>query len=237
MAKYLTKEKLYYEIHKYKAGLGLDYNDYGFNMLQVCKNDGVLLELLPFKTKYLRGMASIGAKREEDVILLNSNRDNIEQNFDCGHEYVHLCIHRDLRQKIFNCIDTIHVKQDEYIEWQANEGAAEMLIPYEAFLSLIKYGPFNINDPDGIAYLKEYAAIKFSVTKKVIEYRLESLKYEIHQFINGVPLSNIQMLSLAQQKRRKINIRSLNDIETMLLNNRKNSIPDTKFINFNSVFI
>jgi Zn-dependent peptidase ImmA (M78 family) len=237
MAKYLTKEQLYFEMHKYKRGLGLDYNDYGFNMLQLCKQDGVMLAQIPFKTKYLRGMASIGTTPDDDVILLNSDRNNKEQNFDCGHEYVHLCIHRNLDQKSFNCLDTIYVTQDAFIEWQANEGAAEIFIPYEVMLPLIKHGHFDINDPIGIMNLKESAADMFNVTKKVIEYRLESLKYEIYQYLNGISLSNIKILSLAQQKRRNINVKSLNDIENMLFDRYLYSIPESKFINFDNIYV
>lgn len=235
MTKYLTKAQLYKIIHQYKCGLGLGQNDYGFNMVQMCKNDGILLEKLPFKTKYLRGMASIGSVPEEDVILLNSTRSNTEQNFDCGHEYVHLCIHRDLDKKIFNCLDTIYVKQDECIEWQANEGAAEILVPYEVFLHLIKDGPFNYKNVYEIKYLKEFAANMFNVTTRVIELRLESLKYEIYQYLNGTSLNDIKLLSLSQQKRLKINVKSLNDIEREYQAKICNSFSKAKFINFDSI--
>jgi len=236
MSNYLTKEQLYSYIHQYKRRLGLDYNEYGFNMIQLCKQKGVMLEQLAFKTKHLRGMASIGDTPDDDVILLNSRRNEVEQNFDCGHEYVHLCIHRNLDKKIFNCIDAVYVKQDEYIEWQANEGAAEMLIPYKEFLNLVKNGPFNINDPFGIACLKDFAAELFNVTNKVIECRLESLKYEIYQYLNGTSLNDIKMLSLAQQKRQKINILSLNDKER-IMHKRMMYQLESKVINFNNSYI
>lgn len=92
-------------------------------------------------------------------------------------------------------------------------------------------------NPYDIAYLKDYAADMFNVTRTVIEYRLESLKYEIHQYINGIPLRDIKMLSLSQQKRQKINIKSLNDIEKELRDLRTYSLPRSSFINFDSAFI
>lgn len=236
MAKYLTKEQLYLKIHQYKRGLGLEHNEYGFDMIQMCEQDCVKLAKVPFKTRLLRGMASVGTVPEEDVILLNCYRSDKEQNFDCGHEYIHLCFHRNLDKKIFNCLDT-NIKQDEYIEWQANEGAAEMLVPFGVLLPLIKTGPFSMANPYDIAYLKDYAADMFNVTRTVIEYRLESLKYEIHQYINGIPLRDIKMLSLSQQKRQKINIKSLNDIEKELRDLRTYSLPRSSFINFDSAFI
>lgn len=236
MTKYLNKRQLYSLIHKHKQQLGLNCNDYGFNMIQLCRQKGILLEQLPFKTKYLRGIASIGNEIEKDVILLNSNRVFIEQNFDCSHEFVHLCIHRNLDKKIFNCMDAVYVKQDKYIEWQANEGAAELLVPYEELLPLIKNGPFNLNNPYEIKNLKNFVANIFNVTIKVIEFRLESLKYEIHQYLNDTPLNKIRILSQSQQIRLNIKVKSLNDIEREARDRIYYPIPETKFINFGNIF-
>lgn len=234
MTSYLTKKELYSLVHKHKTRLGLKNSDYGFNMIHLCRQKGILLEQLPFKTKYLRGMAVVGNESEEDIILLNHNRDIVEQNFDCSHEYMHLCLHRNKDKKIFNCMDALYVKQDEYIEWQANEGAAELLVPYKELLPLIKY--FNPHDLYDIKHLKEYVADMFGVTIKVIEFRLESLKYEIHQYLNGVPLDEIEILSRSQQLRLSINVKSLNDIEREGVERIGRFVPETKFINFYSIF-
>ena len=43
-------------------------------------------------------------------------------------------------------------------------------------------------------------------------YRLENLKYEIFQFLNGTPLDSIEVLSSRKQRDRKIKIKSLNDL-------------------------
>lgn len=235
MGQYFTKKQLYSVVHSYKRGLGLFSDDYGFNMIDLCQHDGVLLAQIPFKTKHLRGMAAIGDTKDKDVILLNSNRTLAEQNFDCSHEYIHLCIHRRLNKKVFNCLDAIYVKQDEYIEWQANEGAAELLIPYMAFLPMIKSIIYDYQNPYLIQNFKKQAAATFNVTTRVIEYRLESLKYEIHQYLNGIPIDKIKMLSLSQQKRKRINIKSLNEIEKELLTQKYNELSGSNFINFGSL--
>jgi Zn-dependent peptidase ImmA (M78 family) len=216
MAKYFTKGRLYDEVHKYKAGLGLGVTDYGFNMVDVCINDGIMLKKLAFQTKALRGMAAIGSVPGEDVILLNQDRSDAEQNLDCGHEFVHLCIHRDIDKKIFNCIDSVYAKQDVFLEWQANEGAAEIIIPYQALLPLIKADYDAFRDATDIMSFKDHLSSKFNVTFKVIEYRIESLKYEIDQYINGTSLSDIKILSNAQQQKQKIYSKSLNDLEAEL---------------------
>jgi hypothetical protein len=51
----------------------------------------------------------------------------------------------------------------------------------------------------------------------VITIRFESLKYEIYQYLNGVPLDRLDILSRKQLWKRGIQIRSFNDIEKSLL--------------------
>ncbi len=230
MAKYFTKERLYDEVHMHKAQLGLSEADYGFNMVEQCVNSGILLDRVHFQTKALRGMASVGSSPDKDVILLNDSRTEKEQNLDCGHEYVHLCIHRDLGKRSFYCIDTIYAKQDEFLEWQANEGAAEILVPYRTLLPLIKANVHVLSDGTDIVSFKTHLASIFNVTYKVIEYRLEGLKYEIEQFLNGVYLDDIKILSLTQQQKNKINIKSINELESDLFRQKLASYRNSKIL-------
>ena len=76
---------------------------YGINIVRRW-DYGIKLERIPFKTRGLRGMSYPGARPQPDIILLNSKRSEIEQNFDCGHEMVHLAIHRNLNKKVFNSL-------------------------------------------------------------------------------------------------------------------------------------
>lgn len=59
-------------------------------------------------------------------------------------------------------------------------------------------------------------ARQFNVTDAVITYRLESLKYEIGQYLNGVPVHRIEILSRSQQRARGIDVKSYNDVENAL---------------------
>lgn len=49
-----------------------------------------------------------------------------------------------------------------------------------------------------------------------MENRIENLKYETFQYLNGTPLSDIEILSNSQQRKRNITVKSLNDIENDL---------------------
>lgn len=234
MALFCTKSELYNKVHQYKDYLGFDTNEYGLDLVSYCKEFGYIIGEVPFNTKGLRGMATVSSDQYSDAILLNSERDYFEKNFDCGHEMMHLGIHRDLKHKYFRCMDKIYPERDGYVEWQANEGAAELLVPYEIFLQLIK--TYDFNNYNDIRLFKKFAIGFFNVSKTVIEFRLESLKYEIHQYLNGTPLNDIQLLSSSYQQKNKINVKSINDIERELYEKEMNSWSSSPLINFDNVF-
>lgn len=212
MGLYYSKEGLYREVWQIKEFLGIYRDTYNFDLMDYCIDNGTIIESVPFKTHGLRGMAIIGDELHEDIILLNKKRSKCEQNFDCGHEVIHLCLHRQVGQRSFNCFDNVQKTQNPFIEWHANEGSAELFVPYKVFIPLVKEKIGNSTDYHVIESAKAEMASIFNVPEAVIRYRLENLKYEIYQYINGIPLDCLEILSLRQQKQRNINILSLNDI-------------------------
>lgn len=234
MVEYLTKEELYERVHQCKNEIGLSTNEYGFAMPELCLEKKINLLYQSFHTKALRGMASIGSVPEHDVIILNSDRSHTEQNFDCCHEFMHLKIHCDLDDKIFNCINTLYIKQDDYIEWQANEGAAEMLMPYKEILSHVKMFYSNEKNPYNVFDVKDYLSIEFSVTGKVIEYRLESLRHELWQHANGVQVNDVEVLSACQRFKKGIKTPSLHEITRLY--HESQARKQSNFINFGAIF-
>ncbi len=105
MGIYYSKSNLYREIANFKTFLGLEKNEYGIDLIDLCIKSGTIIKFLPFKTQGLRGMCIIGDEEQEDVILLNENRNKYEQNFDCGHETIHLALHRNEGFETFNCFE------------------------------------------------------------------------------------------------------------------------------------
>ena len=212
MPVYYNKQSLYKEITKIKNYLGFDEKDFNIDLVKELGTKDIILEKLPYKTKGLRGMAVLGNDNSKDIIILNSSRNKIEQNYDCGHEYVHLSLHRSVGGNSFNCFDNIAERQNPIYEWHANEGAAEMFVPYKVLLPILyKYRKY-LNDFDGITSLTKYLSGMFFVPEAVIKYRFENLKYEISQYLSGTRLNDLDILSLNQQKRRGICVKSLNDI-------------------------
>lgn len=191
---------------------GLEDNSYNIDVIKLCKNHGIQVGFAPFATTGLRGMASIGNELTSDVIILNAYRNKIEQNVDCAHESIHITYHRNENSKSFNCFDTALPSQDKYLEWQANEGGAELLVPYKTLLPIIKKYYYCLNNYLDIYMLKEELIHRYNVTNAVIKYRLESLKFEIEQYVNGVPIQDLRILSYSSQLKQNIKVKSLNEL-------------------------
>jgi len=208
---YYSKLDLYKIVDTIRENYKIDNDIYPINSVELCKNkDEILIDEIPFKTAGMRGMAIV-SDEEKDIILLNSYRDCIAHNFDCSHELIHLNLHRNQSEKTFNCYDKVKPHQDEILEWQANEGAAELLVPYKLFLPKIKDSCSCLKDWQNIRMLKFILASDFCVTETVIQYRIESLKYEICQFLNGTSIDDLDILSHKQEVQQGINLCSIND--------------------------
>lgn len=209
---HVTKAGLYKLVNTLRCSIGIDPDDYGIDILKHCEEGGVRIEYIPFCSSGLRGMAIVGGEDESDVILLNSARNKTEQNMDCAHECMHLTYHRDEPCRTFKCFDTVAPGQDKYLEWQANEGGAEILVPHRGFLRRIKRYEYLLHNYQNISAFKKEMASEYNVTEAVITFRLESLKYEISQYLAGTALDDIRILSNRSQIREGICIKSLNDI-------------------------
>jgi Zn-dependent peptidase ImmA (M78 family) len=132
-------------------------------------------------------------------------------------------------------MDKIYANQDAFIEWQANEGASELFVPCKVLLPLIKSRYGSLTTSSSIRTFRTDMAELFGVTETVIEYRFDSLKYEINQYMQGVPIDEIKILSVSQQKKFRINSKSINDIEKELVKKEIKECGRTHFINIESV--
>lgn len=179
-------------------------------MIRHCQSDPTInLIWGNMQTKGFCGTIFFGNKI--DTIVLNKNRSKFEQNFDFTHETVHKFKHRRLGKIACGCLTSC---QNSFIEWEANEGSAELLVPYRKLLPLIREQLPDSPSCMEIVHLKKRLADQFQVSDAVIHYRLESLKYEIFQYLDwDRPLEKLEILSATQQRNRGIIVSSLNDIE------------------------
>lgn len=206
----MNKEQLYNSINEIRNHLIANGLTYPLNIFDVCnKYDNLAISSIPFKTKGLRGMAVL-AKHYNDIncILINSAIPSSEQNFHGMHELMHITFEEEQSGQIFQCYERTMPFQDAYKEWVANEGAAELLVPYTDFIPFFckVYDDFSCGngicrhkygDKDILTVLSS----RYGVSDMVIKNRISSLSYEIDQFNKGIAFQNIALLSYTQQKR------------------------------------
>lgn len=167
-----------------------------------CRNPEIVE--IPFETTAICGILHKGENRTS--IALNKNRNKQMQNFDCMHELIHYFLHTGTD---FNCLcneDKKHsINQNQSHEWQANEGAAQALVPYQSFIpsyvilarqrgQLLHWDDVVINE----------LSHEYDVTPVVIRYRIESLRYEIAQYMQGIPISKLKILSASEIKKKNL---------------------------------
>lgn len=119
----------------------------------------------------------------KSLIVLSANRPPEGRRFAASHELVHYFLHEGDN---FLCTGDDEVSA---IEWQANEGAAELLMPYKEFIPFYE----NIRSlffTDRERALRR-AAEHFDVSAGMINTRLQSLSPEIAQYERGTPLDKI----------------------------------------------
>lgn len=206
---YLSKETLYKKIANCRAMLH-SYNICDqITITKICNTfDNIDISYVPFKTHGLRGMVSLASNEEPiNCILINSNIPETEQNFHALHEFMHIYLHPNTECQTFKCYDRVRDNQNFTLEWQANEGAAELIMPYKEFIPLFcdLYEVYsNKSDLWNVVYGKtteiSYLLSKrYNVSGKVIENRISSLSYEIDQYRQGTSIDKIKLLSYSKR--------------------------------------
>ncbi|MCR5479328.1 MAG: ImmA/IrrE family metallo-endopeptidase [Ruminococcus sp.] len=150
------------------------------------------------------------ANSESDIncILINSNLSQTELNFHGTHELMHIYLPSESKGTTFRCYDKIRPYQDSYLEWLANEGAAELLMPYKWFI--VDFSElYKLYSTDRTRWIQHYQfftpfdllAHKYHVSTMVVKNRIRNLSYEIQQYNQGVDINRIRILSNTQQER------------------------------------
>lgn len=138
----------------------------------------------------LRGDPGQGSS---SAILLNLNWSEVSQRFSLTHELIHYFLHTNV--DVFKCNFT----NNTALEWQANEGAAELLVPYRSFLPSVA-NICSLLGQDRTAGIKQLAG-RYQVSSTFIAHRLVSLAREIDLYLSGTPLDEIRPLSRGAQQR------------------------------------
>ncbi len=192
-----------------------ELTDYGFRppyiIMDICnKLDDYCLEFVPFCTKGLRGIVSMANDKDPlNCILINSNLDYLARNYHGFHEFMHTKMHKNRFERSF-CYDnsTIRDKQDPYIEWEANSGAAYLLAPPHLFIpefcklySHLKFGDGGYwVRTYGVQKLIDIIALKFRITPVVVKFLLQEYSYEIDQYLSDKSFDELNVVTRQEQK-------------------------------------
>lgn len=211
----INKNELYRTVESLRTSLLSNGAKYPFDIFDICsKFSNLEIGICPFKTVGLRGIATLSDNTSDiNCIVVNSKLSYEEQNFHGIHELLHIYTCEPGSGQTFQCYDTVKPFQNSYKEWLANEGAAELILSYKDLLPLIKDNYQYLIKDLGTSDFCVKIAEQFSVTSTVIQNRLNSLSYEIKQYLDDVPLENIEIISKSEQKRKNIFVPSLNELE------------------------
>lgn len=212
----MTKFELYKVVSGIRDYLDIDRTHYPLNIFKLCdKISGLKVSKAPFKTRDLRGMLCVAKdSSENNVILINSNRLFVEQNYHCAHEFMHLFGDKPSAGTVLKCYDNIKPNQDPYVEWVANEGAAELLVPYNMIIpSFLSCRNIYLNNYDswraiyGNMSVFQALAAEFSVSDMVIIHRIVNLSHEIEQYCtNGGNFDGIEFTSKSYRQKKGITV-------------------------------
>jgi Zn-dependent peptidase ImmA (M78 family) len=193
-----TKKDLYKAVTELATANGFSFElvNYCVNAValakKVCRN--LKIEYLDFKTLAFCGLMY---KTEKSTsIALNSRRSAGGRNFDCMHELIHYWLHD---RNDYQCFGG----SDDYYEWQANEGAAQFLMPYQLFIPKFCQIEKTLNcdyiSGERKADINRELSKRYFVGTQSVEIRVKSLGYEINQYKHGTPIDAIKILSNKQQ--------------------------------------
>lgn len=162
---YVGKDELYEIVNDKLLSLGITEDCYPLDPFEIAKayKDKLQIEVKPFPTLLLGGLLYKDPDDVMSIMAINSLKSKKSQNFDVMHELLHYWLHPAGEHL---CYDSNFIFQNKGIEWQANEGTAQALMPEKLFMKMYIYYSGNINN------LSDY----FIVSKTAVEYRIKNLK-------------------------------------------------------------
>lgn len=201
-----TKEHLYEKIKSIRKNLSLIKYPYtAKSIVNILDKYNILsIHEEKFVSKNFSGLLIKNHAPDMSHIVINSNLDYKDKNFAIAHELIHFLCHST--ENSFMCYPYT-TKINDWREWQANEGAAELLLPHDIFIPEYLNGLTICSHDEVIEEMSE----NYNLSHTVIEYRLKNLQYEMNQYLCGISIDNIKIKSKNQlAKEAKENIKRAN---------------------------
>lgn len=201
-----TKAKLYRKVQATRDHLGITSLDYPLPYLpdMIAERTNIYVRETPLLTPGLRGMTVADPFTGTLAMLLDLSASKEAKQFAAAHELMHCEHHPAIKGATYQSYDTAKHRQNMYLEWEANEGAAELIMPYKYFIPFFFVGV----DVHGgyIRPVVEDLAKYYEVSEATIDHRISSLKYEMWQYACGTPIDAVELLSKSQQLKRGIDM-------------------------------
>ena len=160
--------------------------EFPIDVRELIRREDIEVQYYPFDSEAIGAVLVKG--EQKSGILVNSNKPAAEQHFDLAHELIHFWFHPTRTSFSFQNPQS----RDRDKEWQANEGAAQLLLPYTdfipRFIQTARYVEENHEPPEEI-----YSSLArfYRVLPVVVDYRARNLESEILQYLSGVPIENV----------------------------------------------
>ena len=190
-----SRAQLYQALDQCRAQLGLN-PEQPVDPYRLAARFGCQVAAHYFNSTKIAGMLLRNPNQTDSpsgVILLNGLFSSSSLRFTLAHELVHLMLHPTVAQSV--CIEELS-SQKSRLEWEANEGAAELLLPYRQVL------PY-FSTLTGLSFFQkaERISARFQVSPTTARYRLEELKGDWEDYISGTALSDLPLLSRRERKK------------------------------------
>ena len=198
---FLTKAELYEKINNKFDELELNPFSINFRIdsKELAKKVCLNLEIVQMNFEESKICGILYKGKNSTTIGLNARRSAFGQNFDCMHELIHYWYHDEPNYFCMPMDIINNNKEEAHLEWQANEGAAQFLMPYQSFIPAYSnaHDRFYARRSTENAYeaIIDHLAKTYLVGRLAAAYRINGLSKEISQYINGTEIQNIKVLS------------------------------------------
>lgn len=168
----ISKIDLYEKVQIVRELLGLTFEDYPLNIAKLERRLSVfvIIERTPLATPKLCGFLIKKDFPKKSIIIINSKLSPQDYFFALAHETIHYFCHNETSESMNN---PLLFKEHSENEKQANEGAAELLLPYKLFIPDYKICIDEYkNNVDAISN----TAKAYCINPEVVKFRVLNLE-------------------------------------------------------------
>ena len=204
--RYMTKAQIYRHVERLRRAFGIAPEDYPLGMadLRALAKGRAELRVHVFDSATLGAYMIKNPPPRRSLIVLNGRRPPLSQAFDLAHELVHFYTH-PAGNFFCEIPEDGKVRRDlPAMEYQANQGAAELLMPYRLVIPMaaeLADAKRLWRDPAMERRLGEAVAERFRCSPWAGILRIGDLRHELAQFRDGAALDRVRVLSMTARCR------------------------------------